>query len=254
MKLKRLFLDIETSFNIVASWRIGYKINLSPENILKERAIVCVCYKWEGDRKVHSIEWDRNMDDRAMLQALLPILNSADEIVMQNGDRFDLPWIKTRCIFHRLPTYPDYKTIDTLQWAKRNFLFNSNRLDYIAQFLGGKGKLHTKFDWWKEIVWKNNRTMLAKMVAYCKRDVVELESVYHKLAAHVAPKSHVGVMHGLKNWSCPHCGSEDVAGNGSRWTAMGVKQHRFQCRSCHRNYRVNGNVDPAKIPDKKSGT
>ncbi len=35
--------------------------------------------------------------------------------------------------------------MDTLQWAKRRFLFNSNRLDYLGAFLGLGRKLGSTF-------------------------------------------------------------------------------------------------------------
>ena len=135
--------------------------------------------------------------------------------------------------------YPEYKTIDTLAWAKRNFLFNSNRLDYFAKFLGAEGKLKTEFSLWKKIYGDNDRNALAYMAKYCRRDVIELETVYHKLAAYVNPKSHVGVMAGREKWSCPHCGSEAVFANGVRVTAAGTVQHRMKCNKCHRYYRIN---------------
>ena len=50
LKPKRLFYDIETSYNIVKSWRIGYNINLNMEDIIQERAIITIAYKWEGER------------------------------------------------------------------------------------------------------------------------------------------------------------------------------------------------------------
>ena len=53
---KRLFYDIETSPNIGFFWGAGYKVNISHDNIIKERAIICICYKWEGQDTVHSIE------------------------------------------------------------------------------------------------------------------------------------------------------------------------------------------------------
>lgn len=237
--LKRLFLDLETSPLEVYTWRIGYKIQLSHDNIKRERFIICAGYKWEHEKLAKSIVWDMQMNDRKLLEELIPIVNSADEVVMHNGDRFDLPWIKTRCIFHGLPMYPEYKTIDTLAWAKRNFLFNSNRLDYIAKFLGAEGKLKTEFSLWKKIYGDNDRVALAYMAKYCRKDITELEIVYHKLAAYVNPKSHVGVMGGREKWSCPHCGSEAVFANGVRVTAVGTVQHRMKCNKCHRYYRIN---------------
>ena len=41
-KPKRLFYDIETSYNIVKSWRIGFNINLNMEDIIQERAIITI--------------------------------------------------------------------------------------------------------------------------------------------------------------------------------------------------------------------
>ena len=45
---KRLYLDIETSPNIGMFWESGYKKNISYDNIIKERAIICICYKWKS--------------------------------------------------------------------------------------------------------------------------------------------------------------------------------------------------------------
>ena len=53
-KIKRLFFDIETSPNIGLFWTAGYKLNISPDSIIKERAIICICYKWAGDDKIIS--------------------------------------------------------------------------------------------------------------------------------------------------------------------------------------------------------
>lgn len=242
MKLKRLFLDIETSPNVVYSWRVGYKIQISADNIVEERRIVCVGYKWEGQKEVQSLQWDKDMGDKAMLEGLIPVLNEADEIVMHNGDKFDLPWIATRCFFHKLRLYPDYKTIDTLQWARRKFYFNSNRLDYISKYAGRKGKLKTEFSLWKKVCGLNDRKALAYMVTYCKGDVLELEAAYKRLAEYMKPKTHVGVFYGRGKYSCPHCGSVHFSLNGKRTTAGGTLQHRCKCSSCHRFFSVNAKV------------
>lgn len=239
MKLKRLFLDIETSPNVVYSWRVGYKIQISADNILLERKIVCVAYKWEHEKTVRALHWDENMDDRQMLEALLPVMNEADEIVMHNGDKFDLPWIRTRCLFHRLPMPPDHKTVDTLQQARRKFYFNSNRLDYISKYSGRKGKLKTEFSLWKRVCGDNDRAALKYMVKYCKGDVFELEAAYITIAPYVTHKTHAGVIEGHDKWSCPHCASENVGSNGVRVTSAGTKYHRMQCKSCCRWYRIN---------------
>ena len=134
-KKKRLFFDIETSPNIGFFWSAGYKLNIPYSNIIKERAIICICYKWEGDDKVYSLNWDNNQDDKKMLEKFMVVANEATELVGHNGDRFDLPWIRTRCLYHRIPVFPTYTTIDTLKHSRSKFRFNSNRLDYISLFL-----------------------------------------------------------------------------------------------------------------------
>lgn len=236
-KLKRLFFDIETSPNFVLSWRTGYKINIDHDNITRERAIICIGWKWEHG-SVAARWWGRDQDDRIMLSDFLKVANEADELVAHNGDRFDLPWIVTRCAFHGLPTFPSYKTVDTLQWARRRFYFNSNRLDYIGGYLGIGRKLKTDFGLWKAVVLQNDRDALARMVRYCKRDVVLLEKVWRKLAAHVPHKTHAGVIAGRGRDSCPRCGHTESISRGRWVTGAGTTKARRQCRKCHGHFSV----------------
>lgn len=238
-KLKRLFWDIETSPNVVLSWRIGYKININHDNLLKERAIICIGYKWEGEKAVHALTWDQEQNDAGMLRAFASVADEADEMIHHNGDKFDLPWFKTRCLYHGIPTDPYSKTADTLQWALRKFYFNSNRLDYIAKYLGMGGKLKTEFGLWKEIVLSNDRAALGRMVTYCKRDVALLEKVWAKLQPHVRHKSHAALYVGGEKWHCPRCASKDVSHSKKRVTAGGTEQHQMQCKKCGGYHTIN---------------
>jgi DNA polymerase elongation subunit (family B) len=238
-KMKRLFMDIETSPNVVLSWRIGYKINLEHSNILKERAIICIGYKWEGEKEVYALHWDENQNDKKMLEDFLKIANDADEIVMHNGDKFDLPWFKTRCIFHGLTPLPSYKTVDTLQWARRKFYFNSNKLDYIAKFLGLEGKIKTEYNLWKEIVLNKSSASMKLMLDYCKKDVCLLESVWKRLSLVVSHKTHVGVLNGSEKWACPHCGSKNVKLHKVKVTASGTTQFEMKCEKCSAYYTIS---------------
>jgi hypothetical protein len=79
--IKRLFFDIEVSANVGLFWNPGHKISISYENIIKERAIICICYKWAGKSKVSSLKWDKNQCDKKMLTEFLKIVDQADELV-----------------------------------------------------------------------------------------------------------------------------------------------------------------------------
>ena len=65
--IKRLFFDIETSPCIVYSWRVGYQINLSYENVIEDWKIICISYKWEHEDTVKNLAWDKNQCDKRTL-------------------------------------------------------------------------------------------------------------------------------------------------------------------------------------------
>jgi DNA polymerase elongation subunit (family B) len=246
-KKKRLFFDIETSPNIGFFWSAGYKLNIPYSNIIKERAIICICYKWEGDDKVYSLNWDNNQDDKKMLEKFMVVANEATELVGHNGDRFDLPWIRTRCLYHRIPVFPTYTTIDTLKHSRSKFRFNSNRLDYISQFLKVGEKLETGFDLWRSIVLDKDKEALEKMITYCKNDVVILEKVHHELVNYIPHKTHYGIVLGNEKYSCPECGSNDLRFSQRRYTAAGTPRIQLQCNECHKYHTVSNSVYEKKL-------
>ena len=237
--LRTCFWDIETSPNIVMAWRAGWKQTISPASILKERAIICACWKWEGEKKVHHLEWDKGCD-KGLLEQLLPVLLEADILIGHNADKFDLRWVNGRTIRHGLDPLPwDIKTVDTLKIARRRFYLNSNKLDYLSKFLGRSGKPRTEYAWWRDILVDHCPKAMKKMVRYCKADVVELEWIYGRLKGFEQAASHAGVFDGLAKWSCPACASTHVHHKKKRVTAKGTEQHRMMCQKCHRWYQIS---------------
>ena len=205
MTIRRLLWDIETSPNVGYFWQPGYKVFISPENIIRERAIICICYKWEDERDVQYLTWDKG-DDKKLIESFAEIIKEADELVAHNGDRFDLKWYNGRHLIHGLDPIPQSKTIDTLKIAKKYFRLNSNKLDYISNLILGEGKIDVPFSLWDRVM-DNEKSALDEMVRYCKKDVLLLERVYERLAAYDTPKTHVGVMMGRPRWTCKHCGA-----------------------------------------------
>lgn len=232
MGRKRLFFDIETSPNIGLFWQAGYKQRIDYDNIIREREVICICYKWEGEKEVHGLTWDKKQSDKKMLQDFIKVANQSDEMVGHNGDKFDLTWIRTRCLFHRIDMFPDYKTIDTLKVSRSKFRFNSNRLNYIGKYLGIGQKIKTEFDLWKKVLLENDKPSLDKMVKYCKNDVVLLEKVFKELYKHVPNKTHYGVIYGTDRGCCPECGSDELEVNKRITTATGLKKIKYRCNTC----------------------
>lgn len=236
--IKRLIWDIETSPNVVLSWRTGYKINIDHDNIVRERAIICICYKWEGQKKTHHLEWD-NGCDKQMIRDFMEVASHADELVAHNGDRFDIKWVNTRVIAHGLDPIPLWKTVDTLKIAKKHFNFNSNRLDYLAKLLLGEGKIHTEFGMWKAITLDNCQKSMRKMVKYAKKDVELLERVWRELSPYHVPKTHVGAHDDDERWTCPWTGTDDVRRYKRQTTARGTPQHEMISGANGGHYIIN---------------
>jgi len=229
---RRLFFDIETSPNIGLFWQAGYKKNIDYSNIIQERAIICICYKWEDEKQVHSLQWDSRQSDKKMLIDFIKVANQAVEMVGHNGDKFDLAWIRTRCVFHRIDMFPKYLTIDTLKVARAKFRFNSNKLDYIAEYLGLGNKIKTEFCLWKDILLRKDKVAMEKMVKYCKKDVTLLEDVFKILNPHIEPKTHYGVFVGEKRTTCPECGSDDLVKKDRRILTSGLIKVILRCKTC----------------------
>ena len=227
---KRLFYDIETSPNIGLFWQSGYKLNIDHSNNIQERAIICICWKWEGQKEVHSVTWDKGCD-KAALSTFMKIAVTADELIGHNGDNFDEKWIRTRCLLHSIECPPKLDSLDTLKKARQHFRFNSNRLDYIGKFLGLGGKIETTYGLWKDILLKNCEVAMADMVKYCKKDVDLLEQVFHRLQPFITHNHHAGEKGGFGRYSCPKCGHDNPTYQKMRVTKAGTKRHQLSCKS-----------------------
>ena len=236
MSFRRLFLDIETSPNEGYFWQPGRKVSIDYRAIKKERAIICVCYKWADHKEVQALTWTRG-DDAPMLRKLAKVLEQADEIVTHNGDHFDLPHIRTRCLFHGIGIMHGFNSADTLKVARYRYRFNSNRLDYLAKFLGVGGKLQNPPDLWDRVV-SGDRQALAEMVEYCKHDVRILEGVHGKLMTFHNAHTHIGVATGGDRLTCPHCGSLRTVSHKTLTTAAGMVKRHMRCKACSKHFNM----------------
>ena len=220
-------------------WAPGYRVNLSYENIIHERKIITIAWKWGGETAVHHLAWDNHQDDAGMLRKFLPVINGADEVVAHYGDGFDVPWFRARCLINRIGPLPVYRTIDTKAWASKYFYFNCNKLDYLARVLGIGCKLRTNYDLWKNIVLSKCAKSLSQMIRYNRMDVILLEKVYDRLAAYSPVRTHAGVLNGQEKWSCPRCAAEKVQKVRRYVTARGTEQQQMKCMGCGGYYNIS---------------
>lgn len=239
LKPKRLFYDIETSYNIVKSWRIGFNINLNMEDIIQERAIITIAYKWEGEEDVTVLSWDKGCDKK-IIKDFVKVMAEADELVGHNVDRYDTKFIMARALKHNISVLPKYQSTDTLKLAKKHFMLNSNKLDYIAQYLGiGSKTKHRGMEMWDDIILRNDPKALEEMIEYNVQDVFLTEQVYHKLMEYSLPKvNHASKQTGDKH-TCPQCGSNHAELHKTYISGTGTKTRLMNCLNCSTNFTIN---------------
>lgn len=236
-KPKIVFWDIETAPLIVTSWSLWPK-SLSHENILEDWYIICGAWKVLGEKQVHAAKISKPGDDKQLCKELRAALADADVLVGHNADKFDLKKFNARLIFHKLPPLPLIPTVDTLKEVKKIAAFTSNRLDFLATKLVGKGKIKTEYNLWLSVM-QGDKKALNRMVVYCKMDVVRLQQVYEVLRPYMKVHPHMGVLSGQDRLcSCNKCGGTHLKKNGFRTTNAGLKKQEVQCLDCGGYQRI----------------
>jgi len=238
---KILIYDIESSHNALLNFDLGGKNAgyIPHHNILEERYIICISWRWYGQKKIHSVSilddpkrFKKNHhDDYHVVSVFRDVLEEAEALVAHNGDRFDLPMIKARMIFHGIPPIPKCISLDTLKMARRSFKFNSNSLDYLARFLGFKGKMDNPKGLWINC-WQGDVKAIKHMIKYNKVDIEILEFVFVKLLPYIDTYA-INLNMFLKGARCPNptCGSSKLEWRGHKYTKT-AKYRRCVCKEC----------------------
>jgi len=239
---KILLIDIETAPKLANVWSM-FKANVSVDMLRKETYILCWNAKWLGSKEVlGSAIWDfKNYkkdpeDDAACIRKLWKLLNKADIVIGHNGDRFDVPTLNARFVVAGIQPPDPYKTVDTLKVARKNFRFDSNKLDALSLLLGlGRKKDTGGFILWADVM-QNKPIAQRKMVSYCAQDVKLLEKVYLKLRAWEPQIHPLSLLEGGDTPICNACGSTHVHKRG--WYHAQTRMYRrFKCVECGHNMR-----------------
>jgi len=237
--IKRLFFDIETSPVFGWFWRTG-KQYVNHRQVLKDKKIICVSYKWQSDDEVKTLVWEDGCDKK-LVKEFIKVLGEADEIVAHNGDRYDIKEVRTRAIQEGVLMFPKYRTFDTLKKARSYFNFHSNKLDYLGEVLKVGRKLdHEGIDLWLKVC-DGDKKSLKKMVDYCEQDVILLEDVFHAMSPYVDHNTNHAVQEGGvgHKWKCPNCASEKVKLSHTDTTPMGYIRRFMKCKTCKKQYKIS---------------
>jgi uncharacterized protein YprB with RNaseH-like and TPR domain len=174
--MKTLFLDIETTPMQVYAWGL-WDQNISIDQIIKSTEMLCFGARWLGEKKVifKSVHHDGKEE---MLKELHKLMDEADVLVGWNSAAFDHKHINREFLEAGMTPPSPVKDLDLMSITKANFLFPSNKLDYVAQKLevGAKVK-HSGFKLWLECM-AGNKKAWKEMKEYQIQDVNLLIDLY----------------------------------------------------------------------------
>ncbi len=220
-KAKVLLWDIETSPFKVWTFRLGSKVSLYHNQIVKGTAtdIISIAYMWDYEDEAHVLDWGyEEQDSSKMVEEFDKILRQSDIAIAQNGDRFDVKHINTQRMLHNLPPMPDWSkyTDDLLKQTRKHFALPSYKLDYLSELFGLGGKNDMELQDWINIVEKNEggKESFERMLRYNKKDVEDLKTIWNRVKYHVTPKLNMSTLTG--GHACTNCGSERIKRNGTR--------------------------------------
>lgn len=236
-KMKILVLDIETApllANLWSIWQHGVSLN----QVQKDWHILSFAAKWYGEEEVfyfdqsdeHDVE-----DDFNLCHVLHDLMSQADATLTQNGRKFDLKKINARFVINGLPPLKPLRVIDTLEIAKREFAFTSNKLEYMTEKLCKKYKKlkHKKFpgfELWTEVL-KGNPEAWAEMKEYNIHDVLALEELYDIIKPFSTKHPNVALMQDNNEPTCRVCGGTHLEKDGNWHTSLSVYD-LYRCNDC----------------------
>lgn len=250
-----LLWDLETSLMEAATFTL-YPERIGHQNILKDWYIISGAWKFLGKPKIYAVSAlddpkrfkKDHRDDYHIVKTIRDVLEVVDVIIGHNQDKFDIKKFNARLIVHGLDPLPKMiHSVDTLKEVRKIAAFSSNRLDYLAKFLFGEGKIQTSEGLWLRAL-RGDEDAIREMVKYDKGDVKILEMLYLRLLPYMKSHPHVGAIGGKdKNLSCPHCGSTDMISKRTRCTASGHYRLQKQCSSCHSYSTFPFNENPKQL-------
>jgi len=161
------YLDIETS-NLDASFGQLHSYALKPQG--QTRVIA------------RAIKQRSLAGEKELLEQFLEDVKPFNCWITYYGTGFDVKFLRTRCMYHRLP-FPGYGMaihVDLYYVARGRMKMHSNRLQAVAEFLGIEGKTPLRGEVWVKAS-LGDKEALSYILHHNIEDVRVLEKVHVRL-------------------------------------------------------------------------
>jgi uncharacterized protein YprB with RNaseH-like and TPR domain len=212
--------DIEAT-NLNADW--GY--------------IICIGWKVVGEKKTNLLKiTDYDLykkdptNDKFLVAEASKILSEADVWTTWYGGGYDVPYVQSRLLKHKLPPMPPVPHVDGWKVARYKMKLSSNRLASVTGFLDLEDKTPVKSGIWAKAQ-AGDQKALGYIYKHCIQDVIVLEQVYNRIKALTTTHPNVNLANGKLN-ACPICGAVDTLVKRGYNLARTSKAQRYQCKGC----------------------
>lgn len=123
-------------------------------------------------------------NDSNVVAAIVRELSEYDIWIAHNGNRFDVPFLRTRLAKWGLESLPAKKLIDPVFLARNKLKMSYNSLESLAKFLGVNSKTEVSGDTWLQASLDGSRKAMSYIAEHCVQDVLVLEKVIKSLKAY----------------------------------------------------------------------
>lgn len=253
-KPKILVWDLETAPITAQVWGL-YDQNIGLNQIKSDWHLLAAAAKWYGDPASKTMYKDNSnskdiTDDKELVEWIAKLINQADIIITQNGDKFDVKKLNARAAIHGLDPIKVCKSTDTLKESRKVFSFTSHKLEYMTEKLNTKYKKlkheeYPGFELWRAILNGDKRAWKV-MKKYCIHDVLATEELYTKIQGWIKTQNMACYFDDIQV-RCV-CGSTNLIKDGMAYTNAG-KFQGYLCKDC--NKRPKGKINLLSTEKKK---
>jgi DNA polymerase elongation subunit (family B) len=238
--LRVLVLDIELAPMTAYIWSLKDQY-VGVKQLKTDWYVIAWGAKWLGEPASKVIYRDQQHakkieDDKSILKELWDLLNEADVVITQNGEKFDGPKLNARFILNDMRPPKPYKHLDTYKLVRKVAAFTSNGLEYLTHKLCTKYRKlsHQHFpglSLWIECI-AGNKKAWAEMREYNVHDVLSTEELYMKIRAWAPESMPTPYISDKSGASCKVCGDSGRMQRRGFAVKNKFKYQRWQCQEC----------------------
>lgn len=242
-------MDIETLPMLVYAWGL-FDQNIALEQIARDSCMLSWSGKYLNGSELFSDvltpEEAVNRDVSRLAKSCWNFLSTADVVIGHNFSGFDVKYINMAFLQNDLPPLK-YIIVDTLQVARQNFRFSSNKMKFINDQLGITNKIeHSGFRLWRECS-EGNPEALKIMEEYNRGDIGATEDLFYKVRSYVR-NFNMALYNEIEERQCPICGNTELIAEEKPYYTPAGKWEALRCPNCKSLNRGKTNMFTA---DKK---